>query len=184
MKIVLGISGASGAIYGIKILEELKKFNVETHLLISKWGEYTIQKETTYSIEQIKKLSDVYYEIDDLAARISSGSFKTDGMIVAPCSMKALGGIANGFNTDLIMRTADVCIKEKRKLLLLTRETPLSTIHLENMLKLSQSGVLIMPPVPAFYTAPKSINDLVMQTVGRVLDYFGIEIPELIRWNE
>ncbi len=184
MKIILGLSGASGAIYGIKTLELLRQSKVETHLIVSKWGEYTIQKETTYSIEQVKKMADVYYETDDLAASISSGSFKTDGMIVAPCSMKALGGIASGFNSDLMMRAADVCIKEKRKLLLLTRETPLSAIHLENMLKLSRTGAIIMPPVPAFYTAPKNIDDIVMQTVGRILDCFGIEISQLIRWQE
>ncbi len=180
---MIAISGASGAIYGIRALEELKKRNIETHLVISKWAEATIRTETGYSVEEIKKLADFYYEEDNLAAAISSGSSKWTGMLIAPCSMKTLAGIAHGYSDGLIIRAADVAIKERRRLVLLTRETPLNPIHLENMLKLSRLGVTIMPPVPAFYTKPTTIEEIIDQTVGRSLDQLGVEIEDLKRWE-
>jgi 4-hydroxy-3-polyprenylbenzoate decarboxylase len=183
MKLIVAITGASGSILGIRILEELKKKSVETHLVISKWGMVTIEKETNYTPKEVRVLADYNYDEDNLAAAISSGSFKCDGMIVAPCSMKTLSGIANGYTEDLIIRAADVSIKEGRKLILLTRETPLNTIHLENMLKLSRIGVTIMPPVPAFYIRPKTLEDMINQIVGRALDQFGIELDTFKRWG-
>ncbi|HHW02312.1 MAG TPA: UbiX family flavin prenyltransferase [Thermoanaerobacterales bacterium] len=183
MNIIVAISGASGAIYGIRILEELNKKGVSSHLVISKWGKETIKTETNYTVEEVESLADFVYDEDDMAAPISSGSFKCDGMIVAPCSMKTLSGIAHGYTEDLIIRAADVTIKEKRKLILMVRETPLNPMHLENMLKLSQIGVTIMPPVPAFYTKPETLDDVINQTVGRVLDQFGIEINNMKRWG-
>lgn len=182
LKIIVGISGASGSVYGIRLLEELKNRNVKTHLIISKWGEKTITEETNYSIDNVKSLaSKVYYE-DDLVSAISSGSFITNGMIIVPCSMKTLSGIANGYTDNLMIRAADVCIKEKRRLLLLTRETPLNPIHLENMLNLSKIGVDIMPPVPAFYSHPNTIDDIINHTVGRILDHIGLENRLFTRW--
>jgi len=183
MKIIVAITGASGAIYGIRMLEELNRNGVETHLIISKWGKVTIEKETRYSLEEVKALADFVYDEDDLSAAVSSGSFKCGGMIVAPCSMKTLSGIANGYTEDLVIRAADVSIKENRKLILMVRETPLNPIHLENMLKLSRIGVTIMPPVPAFYTKPEKLEDIINQTVGRVLDQFGVEISSFKRWG-
>lgn len=181
--IILGISGASGAIYGIRLLEEMKKQEIETHVVISKWGSYTIKAETDYCIEDVIGLASFYYEDDDLAARISSGSFKASGMIIAPCSMKTLSGIANGYSEDLIVRAADVCLKEQRKLVLLTRETPLSQIHLQNMLTVSRAGGVIAPPMPSFYTRPTSLEDMIDQTVGRILDQFDIPFAGLRRWE-
>lgn len=183
MKLIVAISGASGAIYGIKILEELKKKDIETHLIISNWGKTTIVMETEYSLDKAFSLASFSYDEKEQGAIISSGSFKTDGMIVAPCSMKTLSGIANGYSDDLLIRAADVCIKEKRKLVLLTRETPLSAIHLENMLKLSKLGVTIMPPVPAFYTKPRDLGEVIQHTVGRVLDQFSLELEGIKRWD-
>lgn len=183
MNIILAITGASGAIYGIRILEELKKKGVTSHLIISRWGKETIKTETDYTIEEVESLADLVYDEDNMAAAVSSGSFKCDGMIVAPCSMKTLSGIAHGYTEDLITRAGDVTIKERRKLILMVRETPLNPMHLENMLKLSQIGVTIMPPVPVFYTKPQTLDDVINQTVGRVLDQFGIEIGSMKRWG-
>lgn len=184
MKLIVAITGATGTIYGIRILEALKdKKEIETHLIISKWGKVTIETETEYTVDRLISMADCYYREDNLAAAVSSGSFKCDGMIVAPCTMKTLAGIANGYTEDLIIRAADVTIKERRKLILMVRETPLNAIHLENMLKLCNMGVIIAPPVPAFYTKPNSVDDLVNQTVGRVLDNFHIELDTLKRWK-
>ncbi|KUO53542.1 MAG: hypothetical protein APF76_12090 [Desulfitibacter sp. BRH_c19] len=184
MKLIIGITGATGAIYGIRILQALmEKADVETHLVISKWGRVTIETETEFTIDDLIAMADFHYHEDNLAAAISSGSFKCDGMIVAPCSMKTLAGIANGYTDDLIIRAADVAIKEKRNLILMVRETPLNAVHLENMLKLCKIGVTIAPPVPAFYTNPNSLDDLVNQTIGRILDNFNIEIDTLYRWK-
>jgi 4-hydroxy-3-polyprenylbenzoate decarboxylase len=184
MKIIIGISGASGAIYGIRLLEELKKLNVETHLVMSKWGKETVITETDYSVEEVMSLASKVYKEDDVSASISSGSFKTDGMVIAPCSMKTLSAIANGYDAGLMARAAGVCLKERRKLILVARETPLNSIQLENMLKLSRIGVDIMPPVPSFYTRPKTINDIVNHTVGRILDHLGIDNKLVSRWRE
>jgi 4-hydroxy-3-polyprenylbenzoate decarboxylase len=183
MNIVVAITGATGAIYGVKLLHALKALNVTTHLVISKWGEKTLALETDYSLEQLKKFADFYYDNDDLGAAISSGSFKTSGMVVVPCSMKTLAGISCGLSTNLIQRVADVMIKEKRKLILVTRETPLSPIHLENMLKLSKIGVVIMPPMPGFYSLPETIDEIVSQHVGRILDSLDIEHEFIKRWK-
>ncbi|AYO31319.1 UbiX family flavin prenyltransferase [Biomaibacter acetigenes] len=183
MRLIVAITGASGAIFGIRILEELKKKNVETHLIVSKWGGFTIEEETGYKVAEVEKMASFCHDVNDLSDVVASGSFKTDGMIVAPCSMKTLAGIACGYSDDLIIRAADVCIKERRKLLLMVRETPLSSIHLENMLKLSRLGVIIMPPVPAFYTKPVTVDDIVNQTVAKALDYFGVETEHLKCWQ-
>jgi len=183
IKLVIAITGASGAVYGIRILAEAKKNEGETHLIISRWAKTTIETETDYTVDEVKQLADFCYEEDDLAAPVSSGSFKCDGMIVAPCSMKTLSAIAYGYTDGLIARAADVTMKEHRRLVLITRETPLNPIHLENMLKLSRLGVTIMPPAPAFYTKPETIDDIVNQTVGRALDQFGIEIDTFKRWG-
>lgn len=184
MRLVVAITGASGAIFGIRILEELKKKDVETHLIVSKWGGFTIEQETGFKVAEVEKMASFSHDVNDLSAVIASGSFKTDGMIVAPCSMKTIAGIAIGFADDLITRAADVTIKEKRRLLLMPRETPLSPIHLENMLTLSRLGVIIMPPVPAFYTGPETVDDIVNQTAARALAYFGVETEHTRRWRD
>ncbi|RKX74362.1 MAG: aromatic acid decarboxylase [Spirochaetes bacterium] len=183
MRIIVGISGASGAIYAIKVLEELKKQKVETHLVVSDWGEITIKTETSYFLEDVKSLADYYYNCKDLGAPISSGSFPSDGMVIVPCSMKSLAGIAHGYADNLLLRAADVTIKEQRKLVLVVRETPLNPIHLENMLILSRIGVIIMPPVPSFYVRAQSIDDVVEQTVGKILQQFSICIPRFQQWG-
>lgn len=183
MNIIVGITGASGSIYGIKLLEELKRLNIKTHLVLSRWAEENILLETDYTPEQVRSLATKNYGDREMSAPIASGSFLCRGMILAPCSMKTLAAVASGFTDNLIARAADVCIKEGRKLVLMARETPLSPIHLENMLKLSRLGVTIMPPVPAFYQRPETIDDLVKQTVGRVLDTLGIENDLVKRWG-
>jgi len=183
-RIAIGISGASGAIYGVKLLEELRSQGAETYLVISSWGEYTIRSETDYTPEDVKALASYWYDSAEMAAPLSSGSFALDAMVVAPCSMKTLAGIACGFSEDLIMRAADVCLKERRPLILLTRETPLSRIHIENMLRATDAGAIIMPPVPAFYTRPETVDEIVAQSVGRVLDKLGFSAPGLKRWGE
>ena len=183
MKLIVGISGASGSIYGIRLLEELRKKGIETHLIISPWGGFTLEKETNYKLDSAKTLASRYYSHEDLSAPVSSGTFKHDGMIIAPCSMKTLSGIAYGFTDNLLIRAADVTIKEGRKLVLLVRETPLNVIHLENMLKLARLGVVIMPPVPAFYTKPASIEEIVEQTVGRACELFNITLDGFKIWQ-
>ncbi|MGQ9556925.1 MAG: UbiX family flavin prenyltransferase [Desulfurispora sp.] len=183
-RIVLAITGATGAIYGLKLLQALRRAGVETHLMVSQWAEVTIAEETGHSLEQVKQMADHYYAVTDLAAGPSSGSFVHHGMVVAPCSMKTLAAIAHGLADNLISRSADVCIKEKRPLILLVRETPLSAIHLENMLRLARLGVIIMPPVPSFYHRPTSISDLITQTTGRVLDMLGLENTQVKRWRQ
>jgi 4-hydroxy-3-polyprenylbenzoate decarboxylase len=182
MKIIVGITGATGAIYGIRMLEALKEAGVETHLVISPWAEKTIAIETSYNLEEVKSLPSHYYSSDNQAAIISSGSFITDGMIVAPCSMKSLASISYGLADNLLSRAADVILKERRKLVLLPRETPLSEIHLENMLRLSRMGVTILPPMPAFYNKPQNMDDIINHTVARTLDQFGIDHQLSRRW--
>ena len=182
-KIIVGISGASGAIYGIKLLEALKEQGVETHLVVSTWGEYTINEETSYTVEEVKALATKCYDEKDMAAKISSGSFNIDGMVVVPCSMKTLAGIASGFSDDLIMRAADVSLKERRKVILAVRETPLSRIHIENMLKVTDAGAMVMPPVPAFYIRPETLDDIVEQSIARIMDHLGIPLPYVKRWR-
>lgn len=183
MRIVVGITGASGAVYGITILEYLKLRQIEAHLIISRWAHRTIELETGYSPDQVAALAYRCYPADDMAAAVSSGSFVHSGMIIAPCSMKTLASIACGYSDNLIARAADVTIKEGKKLVLMPRETPLSPIHLENMLKLARIGVAIMPPVPAFYNHPAAVTDLVMHSAGRALDLLGIENDLFQRWG-
>lgn len=184
MKVIVGITGATGAIFGIRILEELKKLKVESHLIISQWARETIALETKYSIESVKNLASVVYNPMDLGAKISSGSYKVNAMIIAPCSMKTLAAVRHGLAGELIPRAADVTLKERRKLILMVRETPLSTIHLENMLALSQLGATIMPPLPSFYHHPKTIDDIVNQTIARALDQLNLNCSLVKRWGE
>lgn len=183
MRIILGITGATGVIYGVRLLERLREAGVETHLVISRWGARTLTHETPYTREQVEALAHTSYPAGDMGAAISSGSFQTAGMIIAPCSAKTLGAIAHGYGDGLVHRAADVVLKERRKLLLAVRETPLSDIHLENMLKLSRMGAVILPPVPAFYSHPRSLSDIVDHTVDRILDQFGVEVPGVARWS-
>jgi 4-hydroxy-3-polyprenylbenzoate decarboxylase len=183
MRLIVGITGATGAIYGVRVLERLREAEVESHLVLTKWGARTLAHETPLSKEYVEGLATVAHHPSDMGASISSGSFRTDGMVVAPCSAKTLGAIANGFGDNLVHRAADVVLKERRRLVLVLRETPLSDIHLENMLKLSRMGVVVMPPVPAFYTLPRTVDDIVNHTVARVLDLFGIEVPGAARWT-
>ncbi|MBY0215339.1 UbiX family flavin prenyltransferase [Paenibacillus illinoisensis] len=183
LKIIVGMTGATGSIYGIRLLEVLKQAGIETHLVISNWAGATIQTETTYTLKDVEALADYVYSNKDLGAKISSGSFQVDGMIVAPCSMKSLASIRMGLADNLVTRSADVILKERKKLLLMTRETPLNNIHLENMLYLSQMGVIIFPPMPAFYNHPETLEDIVDHIVFRALDQFGIHLPAAKRWD-
>ena len=183
MRVIVGISGATGIIYGVRLLERLREASVETHLVMSRWGGRTLLHETSYTREQVEALAHVTYAPSDMGAAISSGSFQTAGMIVAPCSAKTLAAIAHGYGDSLIHRAADVVLKERRKLVLSVREAPLSDIHLENMLKLSRMGAVILPPMPAFYHNPRSIDDIVDHTVARMLDQLGVEVPGAHRWS-
>ncbi len=182
-KLLVGISGASGAVYGIKLLHVLRELGIESHLVISKAGEMTISYETDYTAKQVKAMADVTYSTGDLGAACSSGSFKMDGMIVAPCSMKTLAEIATGVTSTLLTRSADVILKERRRLVLMVRETPLTNVHLRNMLTVSEMGGIICPPVPAFYTKPSSLDDMVNHSVARVLDLFDIDAGTINRWD-
>jgi 4-hydroxy-3-polyprenylbenzoate decarboxylase len=184
MRLIVAITGGSGVIYGIKMLEILKDLELESHLVISKWGNRNIKIETDKTIEYVKSLATKCYDNDNMAAAISSGSFKTDGMAIVPCSMKTLSSIASGYDDSLISRSAGVCIKESRRLVIVPRETPLSKIHLENMIKLVEIGVIILPAMPGFYHRPKSIDDLITHIVGKILDQFGIEHNIFRRWGE
>ena len=183
MRLIVAITGATGITYGVRLLERLRDADVETHLVISRWGARTLLHETSWSKEQVEALATAVYAQNDMGAAIASGSFKTDGMIIAPCSAKTLAAIAHGYGDNLIHRAADVVLKERRRLVLGVREAPLSDIHLENMLKLSRMGVVILPPVPAFYHLPKTVDDIVDHTVSRMLDQFGIEVPGMPRWS-
>ena len=183
MRIVLAITGASGAIFGIRALEALRQLDVETHLILSRWARTTIAAETGCAVEKVEAVASAVYRHDNQAAAVSSGSFKTDGMIIAPCSMKTLAAIRVGYSDSLICRAADVALKERRKLVLLARESPFSEIHLENMLALTRMGAVIFPPVPAFYNKPKSLDDMIHHIVGRLLDQFGLDTPDMARWD-
>ena len=183
MRLVVGITGASGAIFGIRTLEALKTLGIETHLILSRWARATIAHETRCNLEQVEALATVIHHDDNQAAAVSSGSFKTDGMIIAPCSMKTVAAVRAGFGDTLICRAADVMLKERRKLVLLARESPFSEIHLENLLALARMGAVVFPPVPAFYNHPQSIDDVVNHIVGRLLDQFGLDLPGVSRWH-
>ncbi len=182
-KLVIAISGASGAIYGIRLLEILKLHNIETHIVISRNANLTISTETSYTISQIRNIADYNYNVLDMGAKIASGSFKTDGMIIAPCSMRTLGAIAHSIEDNLIIRAANVTLKEQRKLILMIRETPLHIGYLENALKVAKFGAIIAPPVPAFYDLPKNIDEIVNHSVARVLDIFDIDVGIINRWE-
>ena len=182
-RIIIGITGSSGIIYGIRLLEALRALEIETHLVISKAGQLTRAYETSLSASELKSLASVYHSCNDIAASIASGSFKTMGMIVAPCSMRSLGEIASGVTSNLLTRAADVVLKERRRLVLMPRETPLHLGHLKNMVSITEMGGIICPPVPAFYNKPDSIMDLVDDTVGRVLDLFDLESGLVRRWS-
>lgn len=182
-RLIVGISGASGVIYGVRLLEALQPLPVETHLVMTRTAEVTLAHETDWKVGDVRRLADVAYKIDDLAAAISSGSFRTMGMVVVPCSMRSLGEIAHGITSNLLTRAADVVLKEHRRLVLVARETPIHTIHLRNMLTLSEMGAVIAPPMPAFYNRPKDLDDIVNHTVGRVLDLFDLDTGKVKRWD-
>ncbi len=182
-RLIVGITGATGAIFGVRLLQALHSSVVETHLIVSKWGAHTLAQETSYSLDRVRQLATYSYQAGDQGAPVSSGSFLTTGMVVAPCSVRTLAAIATGQGDNLIHRAADVILKERRKLVLLVRETPLNEIHLENMLKLSRMGAVILPPVPAFYNHPQSIEAMVDHVVMRTLDQFGIHTDLAERWG-
>lgn len=183
MVLIIGITGASGVIYGIRLLEVLStRKDVETHLIISEAGKINIKYETSWKIEDVKALADFSYDIHDMGAQLASGSFKSDGMIVIPCTMKTMSALANSYSDNLLTRAGDVALKERRKLILVVRETPLHLGHIRNMERLSEMGAIILPPVPSFYHRPKTIQDIIDHTLGKVLDILGIEHNLFPRW--
>lgn len=184
MRIIVGITGGSCAIYGVGLLKVLQQLNIETHLVVSTMGEYVVNHECGMDLEELKTFATVYHNNKDLAAPIASGSFKTDGMVIIPCSMKTLASVAHGMSDNLLTRAADVVIKEGRKLVIVPRETPLSVIHLENMLKLAKIGVKVLPAAPGFYHQPETIEDIIGIMIGRTLDQLNIEHNLFKRWGE
>ena len=182
-RLIVGISGASGIVYGIEALRQLRQLGVETHLVVSKSAMLTLSHESGMKYAELCKLADRHYQSSDIGAAISSGSFRTMGMLVAPCSIRSLAEIATGVTSSLLSRAADVVLKERRRLVLLVRETPLHAGHLQSMLNVTNMGAVVMPPVPAFYTRPQTIEDMVQQTVGRALDLFGLD-SDIVRWGE
>jgi len=182
-RIVIGISGASGVIYGVRMLELLKETDFETHLIISESGRLNIEIETGYKPRDVEAMADFIYGHKDMAASLSSGSFLTEGMVVIPCTVKSLSGIANSYNENLLVRAADVTLKEKRKLVLVVRETPLHIGHLRLMTLAAEMGAHLVPPVPSFYHQPETIEDIIDQTIGKIFDYFGIEHDLFRRWG-
>ena len=184
MKLIIGITGSTGVIYGVRLLEVLKEKNIQTHLIITEWAKKCLAIETSFTVDYVKSLATSVSDETNMAASVSSGTHKIDGMIVSPCSMKTLSSIAVGYDETLIARAAGVTLKESRKLVLVTRETPLTAINLENMLKLARLGVVILPPVPGFYTKPKTIDEIVEHTVGKCLDQFNIAHNLYKRWGE
>jgi len=182
-RLVVGISGASGAVYGVRLLELLKECGIETHLVMSRAAQTTLAYETDLKVAQVEKLATVVHSYDDIGAACSSGSFKTMGMIVAPCSIKTMSEIATGTTGNLIARSADVALKERRRVVLLLRETPLHIGHIRTMAAVTEAGAIVYPPVPAFYAQPKSLSDMIDHTLGRVLDLFDIEIGKVRRWT-
>lgn len=183
-RIVLGISGASGFQYGYKALKLLQNIeNVETHLVVSKGAEMARALETPYTKEEVCKMADIVHPIGNLAASISSGSFKTVGMLVAPCSMRTLAAVAHGYSDNLLTRAADVILKERRRLVLMVRETPLNLAHLDNMRRVTEMGGIIFPPVPALYLQPQSVDDILTHSVSRALELLGLDVPNLPHWG-
>ena len=183
-RMIVGMTGASGAIYGIRLLQVLKTLDVEAHLVMSQSAEVTLAHETVMKVSEVRQLADQWYKIDDIAAAPASGSYQTVGMIIAPCSMRTAGELASGITSNLLTRSADVAIKEKRRLVLMVRETPLHSVHLGNLKTLSDMGVVIAPPVPAFYTRPKGVDEIVDHSIARVLDLFGLAPNNVLRWGE
>ncbi|HEU4468986.1 MAG TPA: UbiX family flavin prenyltransferase [Nitrososphaeraceae archaeon] len=183
-KIVIGFSGASGVIYGIRLLEILNSINIQTYLIISEWAKKNIEIETDKTLEYVKSLSSVNYDNFKLDASVSSGSFLHDGMVIVPCSMKSLSSIANGYDDTLISRAASVTLKESRKLIIVPRETPLSRIHLENMVKLQEAGAIILPAMPGFYHKPSTIEEIIDHLVGKILDQLNIKHGLFKRWKD
>ncbi|OZI53167.1 UbiX family flavin prenyltransferase [Bordetella genomosp. 4] len=183
-RLIVGITGATGVIYGIRALQVLRELGIETHLVVSRAGEMTREYETQLSRRDLHALADVVYPINDVGAAIASGSFRTMGMLIAPCSVRSLAEVATGVTTSLLTRAADVVLKERRTLVMMVREAPLHAGHLRNMLTATEMGAIIHPPVPAFYTNPKSIEDIVDQSLGRALDCFGLDMPNMPRWGE
>jgi 4-hydroxy-3-polyprenylbenzoate decarboxylase len=183
-RVIVAITGASGAIYGIRALEQLRKVDdVETHVIVTSSGQRTIAHETNYAPDEVRSLADHHHNPRDIGAAVSSGSFVTTGMLVAPCSVKTLSGIANSYNDELVVRAADVCLKERRRVVLLLRETPLHAGHIDLMARATNNGAIIMPPVPAFYALPRSLDDIVDQTVSRALELLDVVIPGIQRWD-
>ncbi|MGH6930275.1 MAG: UbiX family flavin prenyltransferase [Dongiaceae bacterium] len=183
-RIIVGISGASGAIYGVRMLQVLRTLPVETHLVMSRAAEMTLAYETDFKAKDVGALADIVHTIGDVGAPIASGSFRTLGMVIAPCSVHSMAEIATGVTSNLLTRAADVVLKERRRLVLMVRETPLHSGHLRNMTALSEMGAIIAPPVPAFYAKPKSVEEIVDHTIGRVLDLFGFDTGTVRRWGE
>lgn len=183
-RLIVALSGASGVVYGVRLLETLRSLPVETHLVMSKSAEVTLAYETDLKVSDVQALADVWYPANDMGAALSSGSFRTLGMVVAPCSMRSLAEIAGGVTTSLLTRAADVVLKERRRLVLMVRETPLHSGHLRNMLAVSDMGAIVAPPVPAFYARPASLDEMIDQTVGRVLDLFELDSDAVRRWGE
>ena len=184
-RLIVGLSGATGSIFGIRILEVLQPIpDIETHLVMSKAAKMTLQVETPHSAKDVEGMADVVHDINNIGASIASGSFRTAGMVIAPCSMKSMGGIVLSVGGDLLVRASDVILKERKKLVLVVRETPLHLGHLESMAQLTRMGAVIFPPVPAFYHRPKTLDDVINQTVARILDQFEIETDMFSRWNE
>jgi len=182
-RIIVGISGASGIVYGIEVLKALRSLGIETHLVVTQSAKVTLSQETSLKFAELTDLADVNYANADIGAAIASGSFRTLGMLVAPCSIRTLSEIATGVTSSLLSRSADVVLKERRRLVLMVRETPLHAGHLESMLRVTHMGAIVNPPVPAFYTQPESIDDIVQQSVGRVLDLFGLDSGMVKRWE-
>ncbi len=183
-RLIVAITGASGVAYGVRALEVLRAMGgVETHLILTASGARTLVEETDYSAAQVRELADCVHSAKDIGATISSGSFKTLGMLVAPCSIKTLSGIAHSYNDELVVRAADVCLKERRRVVLLLRETPLHAGHIALMAQATQNGAVLMPPVPAFYSRPATVQDIIDQTVGRALDLFELDAPAIHRWD-
>jgi 4-hydroxy-3-polyprenylbenzoate decarboxylase len=182
-RLIIGMTGSTGAIFGVRLLQVLADTDCETHLIVSKWAQQTVEHETSLSMADLRALATETYAAADMGAKVSSGSFHTDGMVVVPCSMRTTAAIAHGNGDHLVHRAADVILKERRKLVLVARETPLNDIHLENLLKLSRMGVTILPPMPAFYNRPKTLDDMVDHIVMRILDQFGISRDLMKRWD-
>jgi 4-hydroxy-3-polyprenylbenzoate decarboxylase len=183
-RLIVGLSGASGLVYGVRLLDLLRETDVETHLVVSRAAEMTFAHEMPEETRRLRDIADVYHAAGNVGAPISSGSFRTMGMVVVPCSVKTLAEVATGVTGNLLSRAADVVLKERRRLVLVVRETPLNLVHLRNMVTVTESGGIVMPPVPAFYTRPQSVDDIVTQTACRVLDLFDIDVGKLRRWGD